>query len=93
MSGGTTGLGMLQRALANMPVLVSTREGGPATDIDVKLYKVPGCPPPDDAGYLRQQCQDVWESDRHSDSSEESFDTRAEWFHPQEEEDFDCYTE
>ena len=51
MSGGKTGLGMLKRGLANMPVLVSTWEGD-QTDIDFKLKKVPGCPSPDDAGYL-----------------------------------------
>ena len=75
-----------------MPILLLTRETGPHTDIDFKLSKVPGCPPPDDADYLRQQCQDVSEPDGQSDSSEQWFDSRAEWFHPQEEEDLDCYT-
>ena len=92
MSGGTTGLGILEQALANMPVLVSTWEGGPPTDIDLKVYKVPGCPAPDDVEYLRQQCQDVWQPDGQSDSSEGWFASRAQWFHPREEEDFDCYT-
>ena len=92
MTKGTTGLGMLERALANMPVLVSTWEGGPPTNVDPKLWKLLGCPPPDDAEYLRQQCQDVWEPDCQSDSSEEWFDSRTEWFAPQEEENFACYT-
>ena len=42
MSGGTTGLGILEQALACMPVLVSTWEVGPPIDIDCKLYQVPG---------------------------------------------------
>ena len=93
MSGGTTGLGILQRALANMPVPASTWEGGPPTDIDPKLCKLHGCPSPDDAEYLRQQCQDVWEPDGQCETkSEDWFDSRAEWFDPQEEEDLDCYT-
>ena len=45
MSGGTTGLGILGQALANMPVLVSTWEGGPPNDISFRLYKIPGRPP------------------------------------------------
>ena len=32
------------------------------------------------------------ESDGQSDSSEEWFDRLAEWFHPQEDEYFGCYT-
>ena len=92
VSGGTTGLGILERALANMPVLVSTLQAGPPTDIDAKLCNLRGCPPLDNAEYLRQQCQDVWESHRQSDSSEEWFDSRTGWFNPQKEEDFACYT-
>ena len=89
--GGKTGLEVLEPALANMPVLLSTREGGPPTDMDFGLCKIPGCPPPDDAEYLRQQCQHVWEPDE----SEEWFDSRTEWLNRQEEEeeDLNCYTE
>ena len=92
MSGGKTGLGILERAVANMPVLLLTWEGGPPTDIDFKVYKVPGCPPPNDAEYLRQQCEDVWEHDAQSETeSKEPFASRAEWFDPQEEGDLNCY--
>ena len=92
MSGGTTGLAIPERALANMLVLVATWEGGPLTDIYLKLYTVPGSPPPDDAGYLRQQCQDVAVPQGQYDSSEEWYDTPPEWSDPQEAEDFACYT-
>ena len=85
VSGGTTGLGMLERAVANMLVLVSTLEGGPPAAIDPKICQLRGCPPPDDAEYFRQQCQDVWEHDGQSDSSDEWLDARTEWFNPHEE--------
>ena len=55
-----------------MPVLVSTWEGGPPTDIDFRLYKLQGCPPPDNAEYLRQQLQNVWQPEKW-------WDSRAEW--------------
>ena len=82
---------MLERALANMPVLMSTSEGGPPTDIEPHLCKLRGGPSPDDAEYLQQQCQDIWEHDGQSDSSEQWFDSRIDWLDPQDEEDFDCY--
>ena len=67
-SRGKTGRRILERAVANMPVLVSTWEGGPPTDVDFGLYKIPVCPPPDDAEYRRQQCQDVWEPDDQTET-------------------------
>ena len=45
MSGATTGLEMLKQALANWPILESTLEGGPPTDIDPKFCRLYGCPP------------------------------------------------
>ena len=92
MSGGMTGFGILERALANCVILESTREGGPPTDIDPKLCKLRGCPPPNDAECLRQQCKNVWEPDAESNSSEEWFDLRTEWFDQGEDENLACYT-
>ena len=87
MSGGTLGSGVLQPALANMPVLEATWEGGSPTGIDTKLCKLSGCPLRDDAKYLRQQCQNACEPDGQSDPAE-WFDSRAELF----DEDLACYT-
>ena len=85
-------MGILERALANWPILESTWEGGPPTGIDPKLCQVRGRPPPDDAEYLQQQCNNVWEPDAQLDSSEEWFDPRGDWFDPVEDEDLACYT-
>ena len=89
MSGGTKGFGILERALANWPILESTWEGGPTTDLDPQLCKLHGCPPLDDAEYPPPK---VWEPDVQSNSSEEWFDPHTEWFDPEEDEDLACYT-
>ena len=52
MSGGTRGLEMFERALANWPILESPWEGGPRTDIGQQLCKLYGYPPQNDAKYL-----------------------------------------
>ena len=94
MSGGRTGSGILEQALAKMPFLVSTSEEGPPTDLDLGIYKIPGRPPPDDAEYLPQLLKDPCEAHYQSEpESEEWFDSRAEWFNQHEEEDLNCYTE
>ena len=43
---------MLERALANLPILESTLEGGSRTDIDPIFCKLYGYPPQDEAKYL-----------------------------------------
>ena len=90
MSGGTTGLEMLERAMANWPILELTWEGGPPTDIDPKLCKLYGYPPQDE--YLRQQCTRFREPDALSASSEEWVHSHTEWFDPQEYEGPSCHT-
>ena len=92
MSGGKTGLEIPEKALANWPMLESTWEGGPPTDMDPKLCKLRGCSPPDDAEYIRQQCENVWEPDRQSESPQEWFDSPTEWFDPQVDENLACFT-
>ena len=56
MSGATTGLDMLEQALANWPNLESTRGGGPPTRIHPKPCKLYAPPPPGDAEYYRGMC-------------------------------------
>ena len=58
MSAGKTGLGILDRAIANMHLLLPTWEGGRPTDIDPKRWNL--------HLYLQQQCQDVREPDGQS---------------------------
>ena len=45
MSGATTGLEMLQQALANSSILESTWEWEPPIGIDTKFCKLYGSPP------------------------------------------------
>ena len=71
MSGATTGLEMLQQVLANWPILESTWEGEPPTDIDPTFCKLYGYTPQGDAEYYRGQCLSLEEADIHSNSSEE----------------------
>ena len=52
MSRGTIGLGVLQPALATMPVPEPTRGGVSPTDTDPEFCKLSGCPPPGEAKYL-----------------------------------------
>ena len=92
MSGGTTGLAILEQAFTNMPAPVSTTEGGPLTDINFRLYKIPGRHRPDDAEFVPQQLKDPCEPDDGSQSeSEEWLNSRQEWLVPHEEEDPDSY--
>ena len=94
MLGDWTGLGILEQALANIPVLVSTWGRGPLTDIDFKLYKITGRPPRDDAEYLPQQlCQPCEPDERSEPESEEEVYSRDECLDPHEEGDLNCYTE
>ena len=90
MSGSTTGLEMLQQALAHCPIVESTWEGGPPTNIDPKTCKLYGYPPQGDAEYYRGQCLSLKESDAQSNSSEEGDHSHREWFDP--DEDFACHT-
>ena len=83
---------MLEGAVVNWPILESTSEGGPPTDIDAKLCKLHGYPPRDDAKYLRQQCARLEEPHCQSNSLEEWVHSHTEWFDPEEHEDLACYT-
>ena len=87
MPGGTTGLEMVERALANWPILESTWEEGPPTDINPKVCKLYGYAPQDDAKYLRQQCTSYEEPVAQSHSSEEWVHSQTECFDPEEDED------
>ena len=90
MSGATTGLEMLEQAVAKWPIRESTSEGGTPTDIDQKFCKLYGCPPLGDAAYYRGQCSSLEQPDTHSNSSEEWVRSHPEWFNP--DEDLACYT-
>ena len=90
MSGATTGLEMLEQALANWPIVESTWGGGPPTEIDPKFCKLYGCPPKGDTAYYRGQCWSLDEPDTHCNSSEEWVHSHPEWFDP--DEDLACYT-
>ena len=92
MAGDTTGLEMLERALANWPILESTWEGEIPTDIDPRLCQFYGYPPQDDAEYLRQQCTSFEEPDAQSNSSEEWAHSQKVLFDPDGHEDLACYT-
>ena len=83
---------MLERALANWPILESTWEGGPPTDIDPKFGRLYGYPPQEDAKYFGQQCLSLEEPDAKSNSSEEWVHSHTECFDPVEFEDLACYT-
>ena len=88
ISGATTGLEVLERALGGWPVLESTKGGGGPPAIGPKLCKLYGPPPVGDAEYYRGQCSSLVESDTHSNSSNE-------WVHEEwndSDEDLACYT-
>ena len=75
-----------------MPALVSSTEGRPLTDINFRLYKIPGWHCPDDTEYVSQQLKDPCELDDGSQSeSEEWLNSRKEWLDPHEEEDHNSY--
>ena len=88
LSGATTGLEVLEQALAGWPVLESTKGGGGPPRMHPKLCKVYGPPPPGNAEYYRKQCWSFEESETHSSSSSEW--VHEEWF--DSDEDLACYT-
>ena len=55
VSGGTTGLEVLEIALANWPVPESTKGGTPPC-MQPELCKLYGPPPPVDAEHFRDRC-------------------------------------
>ena len=71
ISGATTGLEVLERALAGWPFPESTKGGGTPPRMHPELCKLYGPPPPVDAEYYRGQCSSLAESGTHSDSSNE----------------------
>ena len=88
MSGATTGLEVLERALAGWLVRESTKGGGPPPRMRPKLCKLYEPPPPGDAEYYGRQCSSLEGSDTHSNSSNE-------WVHEEwldSDEDLACYT-
>ena len=87
ISGATTGLEVLERALAGWPVPESTKGGTPPR-MHPKLCKLYGPPPPVDAEYYRGQCSSLAKSGTHSKSSNEW--AHEEWF--DSDEDLACYT-
>ena len=91
MSGATTGLEMLEQALANWPILESTWEEGSQTGIDPKFCNLYGRPPQRDNQYYRGQCSSFEEPDTHSNSSEEWVNSHPEC--PGSDENLACYTE
>ena len=64
ISGGATGLEVLEIALANWPVPEPTK-GGTPPDMQPELCKLYGPPPPVDAEYFRKRCSspDWFDSD------------------------------
>ena len=87
ISGGTTGLEVLEQALAGWPVPESTKEGTP-TRMHPKICKLCGPLPPVDAEYYRGECSILAKSDTHSNSSNEW--AHEDWF--DSDEDLGCYT-
>ena len=78
ISGATTGLEVLERALASWPVPEWTKRGGTPTRMHPKLCKLYGSPPLVDAEYYRGHCSSLAESGTHSNSSNEW--AHEEWF-------------
>ena len=90
MPGATTGWLMLAQALADWPILESTWEGEPPTDIDLKFFKLYGRPPRNNAEYFQGQCSSLKGPDTHSDSSEDWVHSHREGCDP--DEDLACST-
>ena len=88
ISGATTDLEVLERALAIWSVPKSTKGGGNPPHMHPKLCKLYGPPPPVDAEYYQGQCSSLAESGTHSKSSNEW--AHKEWF--DSDEDLACYT-
>ena len=88
ISGATTGLEVLERALAGWPVPESTKRERPPPRMHPKRCKLYGPSPPIDAEHYRGQCSSLAKSDTHSNSSNE-------WVHEEwvdSDEDLACYT-
>ena len=88
ISGATTGLEVLERALAGSPAPESTERGGTPPRMHPKLCKLYGPLPPVDAEYYGGHCSSLAESGTHSDSWNEG--DHEEWFDC--DEDLACYT-
>ena len=88
ISGSTTALEALERALANWLVPESTQGGRTPPRMHPKLCKLYGPPPPVDAEYYRGECSSLAKSGTHSNSSNEW--AHEEWF--DSDEDLACYT-
>ena len=88
MSGATTGLEVLERALAGWPTLELTKGGGPPPRMHPKLCKLYGPLPRGNAEYYRGQCSNLEEFDTHSNSSNGR--VHEEWFNSDEA--LACYT-
>ena len=82
ISGRTTGLEVLERALAGCPVPESSKGGSPPR-MHPKLCKLYGPPPPVDAKYYRGQSSSLAKSGTGSNSSNEW--AHEEWFHSDED--------
>ena len=82
ISGATTGLEVLEPALANWPVPESTKGGGTPPRMHPELCKLYGPPPPGNAEYYRGLCSSFAESGTPSNSSNEW--AHEEWFHSDE---------
>ena len=89
MSRATKGLEMLVQALAIWPILETTWEGEPRTNIDPKCCKIYGYPPKNDAEYYQGQWSSLEGPDTHCDSSEESVQSHPQWC--ASDEDRACY--
>ena len=87
ISGATTGLEVLEQALAGWSFPESTKGGTPPR-MHPKLCKLYGPPPPVNAEYYRGQCSSLANSGTHSNSSNEW--AHEEWF--DSDEDLACYT-
>ena len=76
---------MLEQALANQPILESTWDGEPPTDIDPRFCKLYGYRPQGDVVYSQGQCWSLEEPDTHSNSMEEWVHSHPEWVDPDED--------
>ena len=88
ISGATTGLEVLEQALAGLPVPESIKRGRTPARMHPKLCKLYGPPPPVVAEYYRRQCSSLAKSGTHSNSLNEW--AHEEWFNS--DEDLACYS-
>ena len=87
ISGATTGLEVLERALAGWPFSESTKRGMTPPRMHPEICKLYGRPPPVDAEHYGGQCSSLAKSGTHSNSSNEW--AHEEWF--DSDEDLACY--